>query len=415
MDRKKVDLNNNITAEEIGESKSIESPEVVTKYKTAADAVNKAYMLVKEAVKPNASVLELCRLGDSQILQYTSGVFNKAKTATGEKVDKGLAFPTCVCVNNCVAHLSPLSDEDVAPLKEGDLVTIHMGAHIDGYCSVLCNTLSVGESSADSASQPITDRKADVVVATYTAAEAALRLLRPGRTNVEVSDIFSKIAEAYDCRIVEGCLSHQMKRYVIDGNKVVLAKPTFDQKVDTFEFQENEVYAIDIAMSTGEGKTREEGRRCTIYKRRVDVEYSLKMKASRAIFNEINSKYPTFPFSLRSLSEEKKAKLGITELLTHNLVVSYPVLYEREGTFVARAKFTALILPSQTLRITELSMPVCQSNKTLTDEAVLAVLNTSVSKKAQKKKKKQSSRTDSRQEGDRPVPMETEDNITSSG
>ncbi|GJQ13622.1 hypothetical protein GpartN1_g5413.t1 [Galdieria partita] len=409
MDKQKGNLSNNDTADDIGESKSIESPEVVTKYKTAADAVNKAFLQVKEATKPNASVLELCKLGDSQILQYTSRVFNKAKTATGEKVDKGLAFPTCVCVNHCVAHFSPLSDEDTEPLKEGDLVTIHMGAHVDGYCAVLCNTLFVAGDGV-SVSQAMTGRKADVVVAVYTAAEAALRMLRPGRTNAEVSDIFSRIAEAYDCRIVEGCLSHQMKRYVIDGNKVVLAKPTFDQKVDVYEFQENEVYAIDIAMSTGEGKTREEGTRCTIFKRRVDVEYNLKMKTSRGVFNEVNSKYPTLPFCLRLLSDEKKAKLGITELLSHNLVVSYPVLYEREGSFVARAKFTALILPSQALRITEFSMPACQSEKTLTDETVKMVLNTSVSKKAQKKKKKpEQSQSDSQQVvNEQPVPMETD-------
>ncbi|GJD05870.1 ERBB-3 BINDING PROTEIN 1 [Galdieria sulphuraria] len=393
MNTQKVDLSNDRALEDIGESKSIESPEVVTKYKTAAEAVNKAFLHVKEAVKPNVSVLELCKLGDSQILEYTSGVFNKAKTATGEKVDKGIAFPTCVCVNACVSHFSPLSDEDTELLKEGDLISIQMGAHIDGYCAVLCNTLFVN---------------ADLVVAVYTAAEAALRMLRPGRTNTEISEIFAKIADAYDCRIVEGCLSHQMKRHVIDGNKVVLAKPTFDQKVDIYEFQENEVYAIDIAMSTGEGKTREQGTRCTIYKRRVDIEYNLKMKTSRAVFNEINTKYPTLPFCLRSLADEKKAKLGITELLTHNLVVSYPVLYEREGVFVCRAKFTALILPSQTLRITEFSMPSCQSEKTLSDETVKAVLKTSVSKKAQKKKKKPE-KLNSQQVHEEPVPMETDE------
>lgn len=405
----KVNLNDSSNTVDISESKSIESPEVVTKYKTAAEAVNKAFLKVKETVGPGSSILELCKLGDSVILQYTSGVFNKAKTATGEKVDKGIAFPTCICVNHCVAHFSPLSDEDAAPLKEGDLITVHMGAHIDGYCAVLCNTLYVAaDAKDDAASQTITGRKADAVVATYTAAEAALRMLRPGRTNVEVSDMFAKVAKAYDCQILEGCLSHQMKRYVIDGNKVILAKPTFDQKVDVYEFQENEVYAVDIAMSTGEGKTRDEGTRCTIYKRRVDVEYNLKMKTSRAVFNEINSKYPTLPFCLRTLSDEKRAKLGITELITHNLVVSYPVLYEREEAFVARVKFTALILPSQTLRITEYSMPACQSEKTLADEAVKAILKTPISKKSQKKKKKAEG-TNSRTVDDQSVPMETDE------
>jgi methionine aminopeptidase len=53
---------------------------------------------------------------------------------------------------------------------------------------------------------------------------------------------------------VEGVLSHQLKQFVIDGNKVVLSISNPDTRVDDAEFEENEVYAIDIVTSTGEGK-----------------------------------------------------------------------------------------------------------------------------------------------------------------
>lgn len=62
------------------------------------------------------------------------------------------------------------------------------------------------------------------------------------------------MAAAYDCKIVEGVLSHQLKQFVIDGNKVVLSVSNPDTRVDDAEFEENEVYAIDIVTSTGEGK-----------------------------------------------------------------------------------------------------------------------------------------------------------------
>lgn len=45
-----------------------------------------------------------------------------------------------------------------------------------------------------------------------------------------------------------------MKQFVIDGNKVVLSVASPDTRVDEAEFEENEVYSIDIVMSTGEGK-----------------------------------------------------------------------------------------------------------------------------------------------------------------
>ena len=38
-----------------------------------------------------------------------------------KKIDRGVAFPTCVSVNNVVGHFSPLAgDESV--LEEGDMV-----------------------------------------------------------------------------------------------------------------------------------------------------------------------------------------------------------------------------------------------------------------------------------------------------
>lgn len=72
--------------------------------------------------------------------------------------------------------------------------------------------------------------------------------------NQDVTEAIQKVAAAYDCKIVEGVLSHQMKQFVIDGNKVVLNVSGPDMRVDDAEFEENEVYAIDIVTSTGEGK-----------------------------------------------------------------------------------------------------------------------------------------------------------------
>jgi len=72
--------------------------------------------------------------------------------------------------------------------------------------------------------------------------------------NTDVTEAIQKVAAAYDCKIVEGVLSHQLKQHVIDGNKVVLSVSSPETTVDEVEFEENEVYAIDIVASTGDGK-----------------------------------------------------------------------------------------------------------------------------------------------------------------
>ena len=86
----------------------------------------------------------------------------------------------------------------------------------------------------------------------------------------------------------------------------MLNKPTAEQGVDEMSFVENEVYAIDILVSTGEGKPKIlDEKETTVYKRALDREYQLKMKTSRALFSEINRKYPALPFTLRAIEDQR--------------------------------------------------------------------------------------------------------------
>ena len=113
-------------------------------------------------------------------------------------------------------------------------------------------------------------------------------------------------------------------------------------------------------MKEGEGRT-------TIYKKNVDKKFSLRMKASRSLLNEITKKSPTMPFSLRQF-DEKSAKMGITELTVNNLVSAYPVLVENKGVEVARFQTTVLILPSGPAKVTGMPMPAYfNSEKTLNE------------------------------------------------
>ena len=129
-----------------------------------------------------------------------------------------------------------------------------LGVHIDGFIATAAHTLQVPQ--AEQQAGPVTGRAADVIAAAQTALEAALRLIRPGKRISDVPEILKKIVEAYGCNLVEGVMSHQMKQFVIDANKCVLNRPSPEHKVEDGEFEENEVYAVDIVVSTGEGKPK---------------------------------------------------------------------------------------------------------------------------------------------------------------
>lgn len=57
---------------------------------------------------------------------------------------KGLAFPTCVSVNHCICHFSPLRSEQDQQLNAGDMVKVDCGAHIDGFIATAAHTIVLG-------------------------------------------------------------------------------------------------------------------------------------------------------------------------------------------------------------------------------------------------------------------------------
>ncbi|KAG1961592.1 proliferation-associated protein 2G4b [Pimephales promelas] len=375
---------------------------VVTKYKMGADIANQALKTVIEAAKPGLSVLSLCEKGDAFITAETGKVFKKEK-----EIKKGIAFPTCVSVNNCVCHFSPIKSDPDYTLKDGDLVKIDLGVHVDGFISNVAHSFVVGATKDN----PVTGRKADVIKAAYLCAEAALRLVKPGNQNTQVTEAWNKIAQSFKCMAIEGMLSHQLKQHVIDGEKTIIQNPTDQQRKDheKAEFEVHEVYAVDVLISTGEGKARDSGQRTTVYKRDPSKQYGLKMKTSRVFFSEVERRFDAMPFTLRAFEDESKARLGVVECAKHELLQPFSVLHEKEGEYVAQFKFTVMLMANGPLRITNgpFEPELYKSEFEVQDPELKALLQSSASRKAQKKKKKKASKNVESAAG-QPVEAESE-------
>jgi len=355
---------------------------VVTKYKMAAEIVNKVLKETVTLLVPDASVRDLCIASDKLLAEETAKAFKKDK-----KVVKGIAFPTCISVNNVICHYSPLNSEPDTILKDGDMVKMDLGAHIDGFIAVVAHTHVVGCTKEN----PLTGRKADAMMAAYLASEAALRLVKPGNETYEVTETVSKIAEAFNCKPVEGMLSHQLEQNKIDGEKTIIQNPTEAQKKehDKFEFGLHEVYGVDVLISTGEGQGREKDAKITIYKKTEET-YMLKMKTSREFFSKVSKQFGAMPFNLRNMDDERKARMGVGECVNHRLVEPFQVLYEREGEQVSQFKFTVLLMPNGPQKITGLPFDpeLFKSELEIKDQEIQKLLKQSANPKANKKKKK---------------------------
>lgn len=284
------------------------------------------------------------------------------------------------------------------PLKVGDIVKMDLGCHIDGYIAVAAHTCVVKE-SADAEAPPIDDDLGTVAVAAYNAMLVAAASISAGAKNEDVTAAVERVAKAYGITPISSVRMHQMKRYVLDGVKEVALKAPLpddpeEEKVPECTFEQAEVYAVDVAMSTGDGKARPGELRTTVYKRNVEKQYHLKVKASRQVLAEVDKKFPTLPFTLRHLSDVRTARLGINECISHGLLTPYPSLHDYSGK-VAHFKCTVLLLPSGTSRVTGLDLPEYFKTDKQPDEETQKILTEieeaeakKAKKKAQKKKNK---------------------------
>jgi curved DNA binding protein len=288
-------------------------------------------------------------------------------------------------------------------LKAGDIVKIDLGCHIDGYIAVAAHTCVVPESPDTPPPDQEEGKAGNVAVAAYNAMLVAAKAISAGAKNTDVTKAVERVAKAYGVTPISSVRMHQMKRYVLDGVKeVALKTPSPDsleaeEKLADCTFEQFEVYAVDVAMSTGDGNARPGDLRTTIFKRNVEQQYHLKMQAARALLAEVDKKFPTLPFTLRHLQDVRKAKLGISECISHGLLTPYPSLHEHSGT-VAHFKCTVLLLPSGTARVTGLDMPSYFKTTKTPDEETAKILNgiqeeeaKKAARKAAKKNKKKTS------------------------
>ncbi|ORX34428.1 peptidase M24, structural domain-containing protein, partial [Kockovaella imperatae] len=374
------------------------SDDAITKYTSAGQAVGEVLKKFLPSIAPGKKVLELCIEGDKLINETVAPLWNKSKN--GVKVSKGeqnpigsllttlgIAFPTSISVNNVVAHVSPLPSDPEIELKENDVVKVMLGVQLDGFAVTHAETLHLTSKA------PTSDSAADVIKAAYDAAQIAMRTIKAGAKNWDVTEVVEKVAKEYGCVGVEGMLSCQHEKNVTDGKKRILLNPTPELKREheTCTFEEGEVYGVDVLVVTGtDGKAKPDPSRTSIYKRANDINYQLKMKTSRAVFSEIQKKAGAFPFTLRSLEDEKRARMGVQEAVTHGLLRPYDIVQTAPGTLVAEFFFTIALLPAGPLLLSPTpawySADKVSSSKSLTDETLKPLLTQPL--RASKKKAK---------------------------
>ena len=86
----------------------IDAPAVLDKHKAAGEVTNLALKKAIELAVPDADIHAVCMAIDKLMEEELKKVFSNKKS---KKLERGIAFPCCISVNNTAGHFSPLPDE----------------------------------------------------------------------------------------------------------------------------------------------------------------------------------------------------------------------------------------------------------------------------------------------------------------
>lgn len=228
--------------------KNVVTPQVVAKYNFAGQVSQTCLQYIVSLINDSYhlglhepySAAELCLLGDSFMKTLINKNFKK-------HTERGIAQPVSMDVNDIVVGYSPeLDDETNITFQAGDLVTISLGCHIDGYTANLSHTVVIYPPFVDGKPPaPLLGVQADSICAAHLATEAVLALLGcslspekipTGFTNGNASNavtgemirnLVDSIAESYNCVVVPTSKVRRIRRFLAGQAEGVVAERDF--------------------------------------------------------------------------------------------------------------------------------------------------------------------------------------------
>ncbi|MCJ1422294.1 Curved DNA-binding protein (42 kDa protein) [Sticta canariensis] len=390
-------------AEEVAIDYTLNNPDTLTKYKTAAQISHRVLETVTGWCVEGEKILSICERGDKLLDEEVAKVYK------GKKILKGISHPTTVSPSSFITPFTPLStdrEDSSTVLKAHEVVKIQLGAQIDGLGTILCDTIIVPSEKKDD--EKPSGREADLLSAAYYANELLLRLMIPPGllasgsdevkkkaaaekpiTQSKITHLLEKLVKSYDCNLVEGTTSWLFERNEIEGKKKIVLAPSDGSKGEGVP-EVGDVWGVEIAVSLGTGKIKTLENRPTLH-RRTTITYGLKRPSSRQTLSEIVKKFGTFPFSLRQLDDERAAKVGVVECVRSNVLRQYEVVADKDAAPVARLLTTIAITKNGVIRLSAppaLDSSKYQTEKEITDEEILRILEQPVASAKSKNKKK---------------------------
>lgn len=166
---------------------SIKSPREIERMRAAGRLTARARALAGSMVRPGVSTQEI----DTAVRKFIEGAGAKPSFLRYN----GFPASACISVNDVVIHGIPGRQK----LKEGDIISIDVGAFLDGYHGDCAGTFACGEIS------PTAQR---LIAVTEQSFWEGMKFARKGCRVSDISHAVQQYVEANGCSVVRSFVGH---------------------------------------------------------------------------------------------------------------------------------------------------------------------------------------------------------------
>ncbi|MGB9840452.1 type I methionyl aminopeptidase [Thermovenabulum sp.] len=204
----------------------IKSKREIDLMKKAGKVVAKVLEEIKKAIKPGIATIELDRIAEDIIKKYNA--------IPAFKGYRGYPATICSSINEEVVHGIP----GLRFLKDGDIISIDVGAVVDGYCADAARTYPVGEISETA--------KKLIMVTEYSFFEG-IKYATPDYRLSDISHAIQSYVESNNFSVVRDYVGHGIGRKMHEEPQV----PNFGPPGKGPRLREGMTLAIEPMVNVG--------------------------------------------------------------------------------------------------------------------------------------------------------------------
>jgi len=284
---------------------------MIIELKKAGKIAKNALRLSEKLLKPEAPLLEIA----DTIEQYI--------------IDHGgyPAFPVNISINDVAAHYTPdINDKSV--IREGDVVKVDLGVHIEGWIVDAAITIEIND-----------NKYKELIKASKEALDSVRKILKKGISISEVGSVIERTITNYGFKPIYNLSGHKIDRYILHAGINI---PNYNNKAH-IQISDG-IYAVEPFATNGVGYVRD-GPSSTIYI--LQKTTGIRIPSLKKFVDEIFKKYRTLPFAKRWLYRDFGKKynidLYVNLLKKNNILYEYPILVEKSGGIVSQWETTFYI------------------------------------------------------------------------